>query len=136
MNSTQYLKESNRTNPSVIPGTPTQKGEDGNPTYLISKMNMELLHAMMGCVTEAGEFTDQMKRHMIYGAPLDLTNLKEELGDVLWYVALAMRTLDTDFDTEFARNIKKLLVRYPGKFNKDDALIRNLQEELDALVKS
>lgn len=136
MNPNEYLEQSARTNPEVIPGLPILPHKEANPyhpTYLMSNHQLTLLHAAMGMCTESGEFMDQLKRHMIYGAELDHTNLKEEIGDQLWYIALAMRALDTDFGTEFNRNIKKLLVRFPTKFLKTDALIRDLAKELDIL---
>lgn len=136
MNSNEYLDASARTNPDVVPGLHTQ-GDDGNfdksPTYLMSKHQLELLHASMGMVTEAAEFMDQMKRHVIYGAELDHTNLKEELGDMLWYIALAMRVTGTDFEAEMTRNIEKLKKRFPDKFTTDKALNRDLDVERETL---
>lgn len=131
MNPQEYLQQSERTNPPVIPGWPHSETTiaEENPTYLTSKHQAELLHAGMGMVTEAGEYMDQMKRHMIYGAPLDHTNLKEELGDMLWYIALAMRALDTNFEKEFLRNIVKLKARFPDKFTMENAINRDLDGE-------
>lgn len=88
-----------------------------------------LLHAGIGMVTEAGEFIDALKKHLYYDKDLDLTNLKEELGDILWYMAIAMDALDTDFDTEMRRNIDKLRVRYPNNFRVYDAEHRDLDAE-------
>src|ERR1700677_3795449 len=39
---------------------------------------LRLLHVGMGLCTEAGEFVDQLKRHIFYGRPIDRTNLIEE----------------------------------------------------------
>ena len=79
--------------------------------------------------TETAEFTDALKKSLFYGKPLDTVNLKEELGDLLWYVALAMDELGTDFETEMARVIAKLEARYPEKFTTDKALNRDLDTE-------
>lgn len=92
-----------------------------------------LLHAAIGMVTEASEFIDAMKKHLFYRKPLDEVNLKEELGDVLWYVAIAMDALDTDFPTEMARVIKKLRTRFPDKFTDNGALFRDLEAERKTL---
>lgn len=94
-----------------------------------------LIHAAMGLQTECAEFTDQLKKHVFYGKPLDETNLKEELGDMLWYVAIAMSALGTDFVKEQNRVINKLKVRYPEKFETTQALTRNLNEERKVLEK-
>ena len=88
-----------------------------------------LLHAAMGLSTEANEFLDPIKKHLFYGKPLDLVNLKEELGDMLWYMAIAMDALDTTFEAEMTRVINKLKVRYPDKFTEYDAINRDLTAE-------
>lgn len=92
-----------------------------------------LLHAGIGMVTEAGEFIDQLKKHLFYRKELDLVNLKEELGDILWYVAIAMSALETDFPTEMDRVIRKLRARFPDKFSDDKANNRDLDNERQVL---
>lgn len=96
---------------------------------LLSGDKTRLLHAAFGLSTEAGEFLDQLKKHYFYDRALDLTNLREELGDLLWYMAIAMDALDTDFPTEMDRVIRKLRVRFPEKFNPVDANCRDLPAE-------
>ena len=90
---------------------------------------MRLLHAGMGLATEAGEFLDALKKSIFYGKPMDLVNLREELGDILWYMAIAMDELGTNFFDEQDRVIRKLRVRYPDKFNIVDANLRDLEGE-------
>jgi NTP pyrophosphatase (non-canonical NTP hydrolase) len=94
---------------------------------------VRLQHAAQGLVTEAGEFTDALKKHLFYGKDLDVTNLAEELGDTLWYVALACNALGTRMDEVMYKNIKKLQTRYPGKFTEEEALHRNLGAERQIL---
>ena len=88
-----------------------------------------LVHACFGMQTETAEFTDAVKKSLFYGKPLDTTNLKEELGDALWYIAIAMDELDTDFEAEMLRVIKKLRTRYPDKFSDILAENRDLVSE-------
>lgn len=90
---------------------------------------MRLLHAAMGLCTESGEFMDMMKKHILYGKPIDNVNLKEELGDLEWYVALAIDELNTTFGIIFETNITKLRARYPNKFTEEAALHRDLEKE-------
>lgn len=92
-----------------------------------------LVHAAFGMQTETAEFTDALKKSLFYGKVLDVTNLKEELGDLLWYVAIAMDELDTDFETEMQRVINKLKIRYPEKFTREAAEDRDLDAERKSL---
>ncbi len=97
--------------------------------FHIENVSPRLVHASMGFVTEAGEFQDALKKSLFYGKPLDVTNLKEELGDLLWYMAIAMDELGTDFDAEQDRVIRKLKARYPSKFENSLAENRDLVAE-------
>lgn len=91
--------------------------------------NTRILHAAIGCVTESGELLDALKKQMFYGRELDLTNVKEESGDLLWYLAILFDELGTDFETEANRVINKLKTRFPDKFTEQDAFERKLDEE-------
>lgn len=44
-------------------------------------------HMNSGINTEIGEYIDAVKRHIAYGKAIDIVNLGEELGDIMWYVA-------------------------------------------------
>ncbi len=88
-----------------------------------------LLHACMGMQTETAEFTDALKKSLFYGKTLDTVNLKEELGDLLWYVSIAMDELGTTYEAEMQRVINKLKLRYPEKFTEEDATNRDLFAE-------
>lgn len=64
-------------------------------------------HGIIGILTEVGELQDAVKRHVIYGKPLDVVNLMEECGDIGWYTTLLCSALDVDmsqFDDLFFRN--------------------------------
>jgi NTP pyrophosphatase (non-canonical NTP hydrolase) len=89
----------------------------------------DLLHGVLGLITEAAELADVLKKQHAYGKPIDRVNLKEELGDVLWYLPLLCRALDTDMESIAEMNIAKLKLRYPNKFSKEDAITRNLAAE-------
>lgn len=89
----------------------------------------ELLHAVMGIVTESGELMDALKKFLIYGKPLDEVNLREELGDSEWYTALAIRVLKAKYEEIWERNIAKLQKRYPEKFTEYHALNRDITAE-------
>jgi NTP pyrophosphatase (non-canonical NTP hydrolase) len=92
-----------------------------------------LIHALLGLVSEVGEIADALKKHLIYGKPLDLVNLVEEFGDVEWYQALGLQAIGSDHETAWARNIAKLEKRYGGVFSAEKALNRDLPAERAAL---
>lgn len=96
---------------------------------LASESLMRLLHASQGLCTEVGEFMDQLKKHIFYGAELDPINLAEELGDFMWYVGVALDEIGCPMNEMLQRNIEKLAARYPNRFKEQDALKRNLKKE-------
>lgn len=91
--------------------------------------NIRLIHAGMGMCTEAAEFVDMLKKHLFYGKPLDLVNLKEEIGDLLFYIGIAVDCLGTDLNYIMTTNINKLRARYPDGFSEDSAINRDLNSE-------
>lgn len=96
-----------------------------------------LVHGAIGVSTEAGELLDVVKKAMIYGKEPDLVNIKEELGDTLWYIGLMCIDLGCTFEDLFDMNWEKLKLRYEqGKFSEDSALNRNLSAERVALESS
>lgn len=74
----------------------------------------ELHHACTGMSGEAGELLDQSKKVWVYGKPLDLKHLIEELGDLRFYYQATLNMLGiTDEDIQ-AQNTMKLQLRYPN----------------------
>lgn len=58
-----------------------------------------LIHGCMGLITEIGEVTTELKRMAIYGKELDSgrkAHILEEVGDVMWYVAIMLDTIHAD----------------------------------------
>ena len=95
----------------------------------LTDRNIRLLHAAMGAVTESGELLDSLKKAIFYGKELDVVNFKEELGDILWYLAIAYHELDGSFEEGMEVNIAKLRARYGDKFTAARALKRDLDVE-------
>lgn len=71
-----------------------------------------LWHMATGIGGEAGEVEDVIKKHVIYQKPLDVENVKEELGDLLFYVSNLMQSVGLTFEEVLQHNIDKLSVRY------------------------
>lgn len=83
-----------------------------------------LQHGLLGITSEAGEIADTIKKFVIYSQPLDTDNLKEELGDILWYIALLANAADLQLEEIMEENIAKLQRRYPEKYSDADAMRR------------
>jgi NTP pyrophosphatase (non-canonical NTP hydrolase) len=97
------------------------------------KVDADLVHGAIGVITEGGELLDAIKKHVYYGKPLDVVNLREEIGDVMWYLALLCRATNTDLSAVASTNIDKLRARFPDKFDPSKALNRNLDAEREIL---
>lgn len=76
-----------------------------------------VLNGALGLCGEAGEFADLLKKHYYQGHDLDEGHLAKELGDILWYVAVAADALGIDLDTVAEMNVLKLRDRYPDGFD-------------------
>jgi NTP pyrophosphatase (non-canonical NTP hydrolase) len=88
-----------------------------------------LLHGMIGVCTESGELQDMVKKHLVYGKSLDLTNVMEECFDVMWYVSLCLDAAGFSMEEAMERGIAKLRARYPNGFTEEAALNRDLAKE-------
>ncbi len=86
---------------------------------------IDLIHALFGLAGEVGEMVDPVKRAMFYGKELDTQNIKEEAGDLMWYIAGPLcRALGCTLEELCAANVDKLKKRYPEKYSDQDALAR------------
>lgn len=99
----------------------------------LDQLMSRVVHGAVGIVTEAGELQEMVNSCILHGKALDRTNLKEELGDILWYVALAADAGGLSLEEVMQRNIEKLEARYKGKFTSTAALNRDLEAEKLAL---
>ena len=89
---------------------------------------LNIIHAIIGKATEAGELLEALL-HSSEGKPFDETNALEEVGDGLWYDALLLRAIGSNFSEAQQVNIAKLRKRFPNAFTEFDANNRDLFEE-------
>jgi NTP pyrophosphatase (non-canonical NTP hydrolase) len=87
------------------------------------------LHMVLGMITEVGELADVFKKEMAYGKPVDWVNVKEEIGDVMFYIANFCNVNGFDLEEILQTNINKLRARYPEKFTEENAMKRDLNKE-------
>ena len=75
-----------------------------------------------GCLCEeAGEFFGKVKKVVYHGHLRDeamLAKMREELGDVMWYLDRCAERIGTTLEQVAAENAQKLERRYPGGFSK------------------
>ena len=109
-----------------------------HPTYtdrrldpIMAAVQEDTLHGILGIATEAAELAEIIRRPPADG--IDTTNLLEELGDVMWYIALVARDNDWTFEDIMETNMAKLRKRYPDKFTQEAAIDRDVDAERDVL---
>lgn len=102
-------------------------------TFNSKDLDVDIMHVTLGMVTESAEIADAIKKHIAYGKEIDVVNIKEELGDLLWYIAIAMDIFEFEPSDVFKTNIEKLKVRYPEKYSDSLAENRNLEAERKTL---
>lgn len=85
----------------------------------------QVINAAMGLSGEVGEVVDILKKHLYHKHPLDEDHLKEEVGDVLFYLTwLSVLVCGFDRAEIMLRNAAKLLHRYPNGFEADRSIHR------------
>ena len=82
----------------------------------------DLLHAAVGIAGEAGELLDAVKKHVIYNQPLDEENVREELGDLEFYMERLRKNVGLYRFQTLLHCTNKLNTRYAsGKYSDDQA---------------
>lgn len=83
----------------------------------------KITHALRGLAAEVGElngiFQKEMQGHDVYEA-----DVKEEIGDVMWFLNELATAMGMDMAAVARRNMTKRLVRYPNGFSEEDSINR------------
>lgn len=124
-----------KTNPAIGKLIETQYAEDtGDYSYgdaLEGSPENDLLHAMLGIATEAGELNELIL--MGYDGAQHSTKLLDELGDLMWYVHLLMHSAGLTMEKVLEANAAKLKARFGDKFTQEKAIHRDVQNEDKAI---
>jgi NTP pyrophosphatase (non-canonical NTP hydrolase) len=83
----------------------------------LTPTDTRLMHAALGIAGEAGEVVDLIKKSVINGRPMDVVELKKELGDLEFYLTLLRSACDIDREVVLEMNIMKLRDRYPDGYS-------------------
>ena len=86
-------------------------------SYDFKTWDMALPYLALGVVGEAGEVAEQIKKHVRGDKELKTEKIKEELGDVLWYIANLCETLGFSLQDVAEGNIAKLRKRHGETFS-------------------
>lgn len=94
----------------------------------MSPIRAATLHMGVGVVGEAGELIDALKKWVFYGKVLDLDNVKEELGDIEFYLEGIRQNLGIDREETLRINMIKLSTgknaRYADGYSDEAAIAR------------
>jgi NTP pyrophosphatase (non-canonical NTP hydrolase) len=85
----------------------------------------KILMTSLGLGGESGEYQDLIKKLVYHGHSLDINKVKEELGDILWYLSVACSVWGMPLEEVARYNIEKLRQRYPEGFSPEHSRDRN-----------
>ena len=91
---------------------------------------MHLANYALGLMGEAGEVGDYLKKVIFHKHKLSKEKVSEELGDVLWYMAVIADSCGLELEKIAEENIKKLRKRYPEGFDYKRSIERDKGESV------
>jgi len=77
----------------------------------------QMLDAAAGLAEEAGEILGVVRKHAFQARELNREQLKLELGDALWCLAMTARTAGLTLGEIATANVAKLQARYPAGYS-------------------
>jgi DNA-binding CsgD family transcriptional regulator/NTP pyrophosphatase (non-canonical NTP hydrolase) len=89
----------------------------GSTTEIICNM-------CLGLSGEVGELLNYLKKGIFHGHEMKKEDIKEELGDILWYFSVIATAFKLDLNEIMEHNVEKLQKRYPNGFSQTDSLLR------------
>lgn len=102
----------------------------------LTPLQASMLHMAVGVSGESGELLDAVKKHCVYQKPLDFDNVKEEAGDILFYLTGLLNDMGITLNECIEANREKLSKRYPNKCYSNAAAIARADkiEVVEAIV--
>lgn len=123
MKSKEYMKHSlknDRTDAGYKEFAESLVGDTVNNDH----RKLRLVYMALGLSGESGEVTDLIKKTFMYDKKLNVEKVKEECGDMLWYMSNLLHEIGSSFEEVMQMNVDKLNKRYPTGFTEKDALER------------
>lgn len=99
------------------------------PDHSFAGNELMLMWCALGLGGETGEVLDILKKtichqHGDVRSVESRIKVRDELGDLMWYVASIATLMDISLDAIMERNIAKLKQRYPTGYSSDDSKAR------------
>lgn len=99
------------------------------PDHPFTGNELMLMWCALGLGGEAGEVLDILKKTICHqhGDVLSAEScikVRDELGDLMWYVASIATLMDISLDAIMERNVAKLKQRYPDGYSSADSKAR------------
>lgn len=85
-----------------------------------------VMNGILGIAGESGECADLVKKRFYQDGRAIVNDMREELGDLLWYIAETATAMRIDLNEIAEGNIEKLRRRYPDGFDPERSLHREL----------
>ena len=76
-----------------------------------------VINACLGLPGEVGEVCDMVKKAIFHGHSINKEDVKKEIGDVMWYLAMICDSFGFDIEEIAKMNIDKVKERYPDGFS-------------------
>lgn len=93
-------------------------------TKPMGSLTLNALHMAVGISGEAGELLDTIKKVWVYNKQADEQNIKEELGDLMFYIQGMANIFGWTLEKIIAENQDKLTKRYPTTYTDAAAIAR------------
>lgn len=91
------------------------------------------LDLVLDLIVDSGELLDMYKKKAFYNKPISKIILKAVVESIVETLETIAVNLSLDTNALKAKNINKLMIRFPNKFTEHDANNRNLDKEYEAL---
>lgn len=101
----------------------------------ITPADANMMHMAIGISGEAGELLDAIKKAVIYRKPLDIYNVREECGDLLFYITGMLEAIGSNIDEVIQENVDKLSLRYQSLSFSNHAAIQRADKDHGSEIK-
>ena len=95
----------------------------------LTPLQASILHMAVGVSGEAGELLDAIKKHAVYQKQLDFDNVREEAGDILFYLTGLLNELGLTINAAAIARVDKLDVIEEQAVLKDDDDLADIKVE-------